>query len=106
LSVPTFQRLPRFLRDLKRLTPTERDSFQKVALDAFAPDVDAREFRPSLRVKRVRGCAAPGGATVYETTWAPDGRVTWQYGDEVEPGVVHVVWRRVGGHEIFDPGPS
>ncbi|WP_435110324.1 hypothetical protein [Nocardiopsis synnemataformans] len=104
--MPTFQRLPRFLRDLKRLTPAERHRFQKVVLDAFVPDVDAQEFRPSLRVKRVQGCTAPGGVTIYEMTWAPDGRATWQYGEEVKPGVVHVVWRRVGGHEIFDPGPS
>ncbi|WP_281288337.1 hypothetical protein [Haloactinospora alba] len=38
-------------------------------------------------------------------TWAPDGRATWQYGDEQRPGIVHVIWRRVGTHAIFDPGP-
>ncbi|MFD6425369.1 hypothetical protein [Streptomyces sp. NPDC060198] len=41
-----------------------------------------------------------------EMRWAPDGRATWQYGDEVRAGEPHVIWRRVGGHEIFDPGPA
>lgn len=41
-----------------------------------------------------------------EMTWAPDGRATWQYGDEVRPGVTHILWRRVGGHDIFVPGPA
>ncbi|MER6108587.1 hypothetical protein ACWG5P_11115 [Streptomyces prasinus] len=41
-----------------------------------------------------------------EMTWAPDGRATWQYGDELREGEPHVIWRRVGGHEIFDPGPA
>ncbi|MFE2057543.1 hypothetical protein [Streptomyces sp. NPDC059446] len=39
-------------------------------------------------------------------TWAHDGRATWQYGDEVRAGETHIRWRRVGGHEIFVPGPA
>ncbi|WP_267887199.1 hypothetical protein [Thermobifida halotolerans] len=38
-------------------------------------------------------------------TWAPDGRATWQYGEERVPGKPHVIWRRVGTHAIFNPGP-
>ncbi|PZT76671.1 MULTISPECIES: hypothetical protein [unclassified Streptomyces] len=37
---------------------------------------------------------------------AAGGRATWQYADEVRAGEPHIVWRRVGGHEIFDPGPA
>jgi hypothetical protein len=37
-------------------------------------------------------------------TYAPDGRATWHYGSEVEPGIPHVVWRRVGTHDVLrDP---
>ncbi|WP_260696949.1 hypothetical protein [Streptomyces sp. 130] len=39
-------------------------------------------------------------------TWAPDGRATRQYADEFRAGEPHIVRRRVGGHEIFDPGPA
>lgn len=104
--MPTFHRLPRFLRDLKKLTPQELERFRNVVLEAFVPDVDSQTFRAGLRVKRVQGATAQDGSAIFEMTWAPDGRATWQYGEEIKEGVPHVVWRRVGGHEIFDPGPS
>jgi hypothetical protein len=35
-------------------------------------------------------------------TWAKDGQATWQYGQELKAGeVAHVIWRRIGSHEIF-----
>jgi len=41
---------------------------------------------------------------VWELTFAPDGRATFEYGDEVRPGDAHVIWRRIGDHSIFaDP---
>ncbi|KWX02243.1 hypothetical protein LI90_3286 [Carbonactinospora thermoautotrophica] len=98
--MPTFETTPRFDRDFKKLTAEDRARFLKVVWDQFIPDLAAGRFRPGLRVKRVQG--APG---VYEMTWAPDGRATWQYGPEQQPGTPHVIWRRVGTHAIFDPGP-
>ena len=52
---------------------------------------------PGLRVKRVQGHAG-----VYELTFAPDGRATFHYGDEVIPGQPHIVWRRIGDHSILE----
>jgi len=34
-------------------------------------------------------------------TFAPDGRATFEYGEEVVKGERHVIWRRVGDHSIF-----
>jgi hypothetical protein len=34
-------------------------------------------------------------------TFAPSGRASWQYGLEIRPGEPHVIWRRIGTHEIF-----
>jgi hypothetical protein len=34
-------------------------------------------------------------------TWADDGRATFESGDPVTDGEHHVVWRRIGGHDIF-----
>ncbi len=34
-------------------------------------------------------------------TWAPNGRATFQYGDEATPGETHVIWRRIGTHDIL-----
>ncbi len=55
-----------------------------------------RGFRPGLRVKRVEG-----HENVYEMTWAPDGRATFTYGAEVYPGEPHIIWPRIGGHDIL-----
>jgi hypothetical protein len=52
--------------------------------------------RPTLRVKRV--ITHPG---VWELSWAPDGRATFTYGEEQIPGHPHIVWRRIGTHDIF-----
>jgi hypothetical protein len=50
-------------------------------------------------VKGVQG--HPG---VYELSFGDGGRATFAYGDEVEPGEAHVIWRRIGDHSIFaDP---
>jgi hypothetical protein len=93
--LPTYERLPRFDKDVERLTPEERDRFVD-AVAKFVEDLRRDRFRAGLRVKRIQG--APG---IFEMTWAPDGRATFEYGDESTPGERHVVWRRVGGHEIF-----
>jgi hypothetical protein len=95
--VPTREALPRFFRDYALLTAQQRALFV-VALGHFITDLKAGQgFRPGLRVKRVRG-----KADIWEMTWAPDGRATWQYGAEVKPGEPHIIWRRIGTHDIFD----
>jgi len=93
--VPTFEPLPRVTADLERLNPAQRRRFRRVVLDAFVPDLRTGRFRPGLRIKGVR--CAPG---VYELTWAPDGRSTWSYGRVVVAGLPHIVWHRIGGHNI------
>ncbi|MEV2261719.1 hypothetical protein OG473_38145 [Streptomyces anulatus] len=99
--MPTFETLPRSTTDLQHLTPAQRRRFHRVVLDAFVPDLrTGRQFRPGLRVKRVQRSTG-----VYEITWSmgsgPAGRATWQYGPEVDPGIPHVIWRRVGTHDIL-----
>jgi hypothetical protein len=94
--VPTFATTPRFERDYRSLTDEQRARFQKVVREEFVPDVDLGRFRPSLRVKRVQGVPK-----VFEMTWAPDGRATWEYGAPIRDGVRHVIWRCVGTHDVF-----
>jgi hypothetical protein len=38
---------------------------------------------------------------VWELTRAPNGRATFEYGDELRSGDPHIVWRRIGTHSIF-----
>jgi hypothetical protein len=40
-------------------------------------------------------------AGVYELTWGPDGRATFSYGRSVVEGEPHIIWRRIGAHEIL-----
>ena len=94
--MPTFRATPRFERDWKQLTPDLRTRFQHVVTEQFVPDLAKGTFRAGLRVKGVQ--AAPG---VFEMTWAPDGRATFSYGQQQRPGELHVVWRRIGTHQIF-----
>ena len=98
--MPTFARLARFDREFRRL-PQELQRAFLAMLPAFIAALRATppEFAPGLRVKRVQG--SPG---IWEVTFAPDGRATFSYGEEIRPGEPHVIWRRVGNHDVLrDP---
>jgi len=73
----------------------QRQAF-RVAVAKFVSDLRAGSLRKGLRIKAVQG--HPG---IYELTWAPDGRATFEYGSEVRPGERHVMWRGVGAHDSF-----
>jgi hypothetical protein len=92
--VPTYERTARFDRDLALLGADDRARFRE-AVVKFVEDLLASSFRPGLRIRGVEG--APG---VLEMTWAPNGRATFQYGQS-RGGGPHVIWRRVGTHDIF-----
>lgn len=94
--MPTFVWLARFGADFERLTPAQQAAFLP-AVAQFVDDLRAGgQFGKGLRVKGVRGAAG-----VYEMMWADDGRATFQYGESVVAGEPHIVWRRVGTHDIF-----
>jgi hypothetical protein len=93
---PTFERPEAFTRSYERLDPPQREAFL-AAVKQFVADLRAGEgMSRGLRVKRVQGTT-----DVWELTWAADGRATWQYGEPIHEGEPHIVWRRIGSHEIF-----
>ena len=94
--MPTNELRPEFLRDYAQLTPEQQLAFRAMVAK-FVVDLRTGTFRAGLRIKGVQGHAG-----VYEVTWAPDGRATFEYGDPVQPGERHVIWRRIGSHDIFD----
>ncbi|MGV9884448.1 hypothetical protein [Streptomyces sp. NPDC003006] len=93
--MPTYETLPRFAADLNRLTPEQRHRFRKTVA-AFVEDLRTGRFRAGLRVKGVR--RVPG---VFELTWDGNGRATWSYGKEIVRGERHIIWHRIGGHDIL-----
>ncbi|MGD9894898.1 MAG: hypothetical protein AB7R89_19885 [Dehalococcoidia bacterium] len=94
--MPTYEWLTRFMRDFERLTPAQRAVFLS-AVAKLVHDLQRGSPRAGLRVEAVHA-----SEKVFEMTWAPDGRATFQYGPEKRPGHVHIVWRRIGTHAIFD----
>lgn len=100
--MPTHEESDPFLKDWHRLTKAQRVRL-RAARNSFVADLREMEagrrssFRPRLRIKGVKG--APG---VFEMTWAPDGRATFSWGDEIVPGQRHVIWHRCGTHDILD----
>lgn len=94
--MPTRDVLAKFWRDWGQLSPDEQQAFL-IAVDRFVDDLRAgRGFRSGLRIKGVRG--TPG---VYELTWGRDGRATFSYGRSIVGDEPHVIWRRIGTHEIL-----
>jgi len=94
--MPTYEALTVFLRDLKNLTPEQRAAFMR-AVRHFIADLRGGRFRKGLRVKKMAG-----HDDIWEMTWADDGRATFQYGAAKRDGEVHIIWRRIGTHDIFD----
>ena len=94
--MPTRDVLASFWRDWDRLSPEDQRAFL-AAVEKFVHDLRAgRGIRKGLRVKGVQ--AARG---IYELTWAGDGRATFQFGSAVVDDEPHIIWRRIGGHEIL-----
>ncbi|HEY4897584.1 MAG TPA: hypothetical protein VII01_16050 [Solirubrobacteraceae bacterium] len=98
--MPTFERLARFDGEFRRLSREQQRAFLAM-LPVFiaALKENPPSFPPALRVRRVQGAVG-----VWEITFARDGRATFEYGPEVLAHEPHVVWRRVGSHDVLiDP---
>ena len=93
--MPTFAWLARFGGDFDALSADQQAAFLAVVA-LFVADLNAGAFRSSLRVEGVKGAVG-----IFEMTWAADGRATFEYGSEIRPGETHIIWRRVGTHDVF-----
>ncbi|MEO6043887.1 MAG: hypothetical protein ABIQ47_08195 [Tepidiformaceae bacterium] len=94
--MPTFDAFARFWNEYGRLGREQKREFL-AAKNLFVADfLSGQQPRHSLRVKRVQN--VPG---VLELSWASDGRATFEYGSELIEGQPHIIWRRIGSHDIF-----
>jgi hypothetical protein len=93
--LPTYERDARFRREYRRLSADQRAAF-RLAVRKLVADLRTGTFRKGLRVKTVVGQDG-----VWEMTWAPDGRATFRYGAPIRSGEPHVIWLRIGSHDIF-----
>lgn len=92
--MPTYERTDRFDRDWRALTDAQRKRFRS-AVRRFVSDLKTGHFRAGLLVRGIAGAEG-----IFEMTWAPDGRATFEYGRGRGDGP-HVIWRRIGTHDIF-----
>jgi hypothetical protein len=92
--VPTFELSAQFRRDYARLTPTQRADFRRAVL-ALVADLRTGRFRKGLRVHRLPP------SPLWSMAWAPNGRATFRLGRREDTGEPHVVWWRIGTHDIY-----
>lgn len=95
--MPTREVLASFWGDWDRLSAEDQRAF-RAAVEKFVEDLRAGQgLRKGLRVKGVQGARG-----IYELSWAPDGRATFQYGRSVRDDEPHIIWRRIGDHRVLD----
>ena len=93
--MPTWTKLRGFIDDYSKLPPTQQAAF-RLAVGHFVSDIKSGSFRKGLRVKKLQG-----HDDIWEMTWAADGRATFTYSTPVRDGEPHVIWRRIGTHDIL-----
>ena len=94
--MPTYNVDPRFLREYLSLTRQQRAVFRR-ARDRFVVAWKAdRPFEAGLGIREMTD--HPG---IYEYRFSAGGRATFNYGSEARGANAYVIWRRIGGHEIY-----
>lgn len=94
--MPTYDVDPQFWRDWATLTEAQHARF-RTAVRQMIDDLRAhRRFHPRLRVKGYQ--SQPG---IFEMSWAKDGRALFRYGTSPHTGDAHIIWLRIGTHDIF-----
>jgi hypothetical protein len=93
---PTFELQPGFAREFAHLPREHQRAFRRAVVKLIRAMKVGEEPPRSLRIKRVQGTK-----DVWEMSWSGDGRATFRYGAERKTGETHVIWLRIGGHEIF-----
>lgn len=94
--MPTYEVGPEFWRDWQRLTPEQRARF-KEARDKLVLDLKrGAQLRSGFRIKRFRR-----QDEIWEFSYEGNGRALFMYGASPIPGETHIIWLRIGTHEIF-----
>ena len=93
---PTFGLSSHVAGEWAQRSRADKRRFRKARDEMLVDLHEGKGFRPGLRIKGVEGMDG-----VFEMTWAPDGRATFAFGPEVTPGETHIIWRRIGTHDVF-----
>lgn len=94
--MPTYAWQARFMREYRALSRQDKASFRR-AKDRFVAALRAdRPPEAGLGIEEMAG--RPG---IFEFHYSAGGRATFAYGTTARGADAHVIWRRIGGHEIY-----
>ncbi|HEY7347923.1 MAG TPA: hypothetical protein VH599_06345 [Ktedonobacterales bacterium] len=97
--MPTHEETERFLNEYRKLRLEEQRLFDQ-AVAEFVAALKAHHPLPRhLGIRRFRSQKG-----VFEFHWAPDRRALFTYGSSPHSGDVHVIWLRIGTHDIYENG--
>ena len=94
--MPTYAWLPQFMREYRALSAHDRAAFLRARNRFLAALKANRPFEAGLGITEMSG--HPG---VFEFHFSSSGRATFHYGSEARGADAFVIWRRIGGHEIY-----
>lgn len=94
--MPTHEERERFLNEYRRLRLAEQRLFNQAVAEFVAA---LKEHRPPPKKLGIERYERESG--VYEFHWAPNGRALFRYGTSPHPDDVHIIWLRIGGHDIY-----
>ena len=94
--MPTYCVDPRFSRELARLSPAQLRAFLRAKDRLVAALKAERHLDAGLGVHQLHD--HPG---ISEFRFSAGGRATFRYGTSERGDAAHIVWRRIGGHEIY-----
>lgn len=95
--MPTHEETERFHSELKRLRADKRALFDQARKEWVAALKAHRTPPARLGIRRFLSIEG-----MYEFHFAPDGRALFRYGPEQKPGEVHIIWERIGEHDIYE----
>src|ERR1700730_12803554 len=105
--MPTFFVESRFWNDYGRLSPGERAQFIQARDEFIQILLEWEQSGKSGVPKFPRSLGVTpmvNQRQIMEFAWGPNGRCTWRYGVPQRPDKFHVIWRRIGKHDIYrDP---
>ena len=94
--MPIYEWERRFGVEFKKLSKENQDAFLEAVARFVASLKAGRAPEPSLGIKEMTD--HPG---IFEFHYSKWGRATFHYGSEERGSNALVVWRRIGGHEIY-----
>jgi hypothetical protein len=94
--VPTYEETNRFNSEYNRLSADKQALFNQARKEWVAALKAHRAPPARLGIRRFLSIEG-----MYEFHFAPNGRALFRYGPEKQSGEPHIIWERIGGHDIY-----